>query len=128
VIEAPVPPEKMLKLLAKQLNLNESAILEKLRRLQAQDSSYLKFAEGEGAGDTDSTMVTGDVSEKKPKKPSKYDKFVEGVKINKASSTLSRTETKKRQTELAKEWDFDKIKEIDKLKQEFAKALFKKSK
>jgi response regulator RpfG family c-di-GMP phosphodiesterase len=127
VIESPVSPEKMLKLLAKQLNLNEAALLEKLRRLQAQDSSYLKFSES-NEEETDSIPVIGEISQKKPKKASKYDKFVEGVKINKAASTLNRSETKKRQTELAKDWDFDKIKEIDKLKLDFAKALFKKSK
>ncbi|WP_413581969.1 hypothetical protein [Bdellovibrio sp. HCB288] len=55
----------------------------------------------------------------------KYAKLVEDVKVAPVS-TISRVESRKRQVDIASEWDKESIKDLDKLRQDFAKALFKK--
>ncbi|WP_413574990.1 hypothetical protein ACLVWU_12100 [Bdellovibrio sp. HCB290] len=55
----------------------------------------------------------------------KYAKLVEDVKVAPVS-TITRVESRKRQIDIASEWDQESIKDLDKLRQVFAKALFKK--
>lgn len=42
------------------------------------------------------------------------------------ATQLTRTEARKRQRELVKDWDAEKLKDLDKLRREFTKALYKK--
>nr|BFD60041.1 hypothetical protein CKG001_21480 [Bdellovibrio sp. CKG001] len=58
-------------------------------------------------------------------KINKYAKMVEDVKVA-PKSTVSRVEARRRQKTLEESWDRENISEIDKLRQEFTKALFKK--
>lgn len=55
----------------------------------------------------------------------KYSKMVADVKVSPKSS-LTRVETRRRQRQLVTDWDSENINEIDKLRREFTKALFKK--
>ncbi|WP_413557607.1 hypothetical protein [Bdellovibrio sp. HCB209] len=55
----------------------------------------------------------------------KYANLVADVKVS-PNSTITRVESRKRQQDIASEWDKESIKDLDKLRQEFAKALFKK--
>ncbi|WP_413584626.1 hypothetical protein [Bdellovibrio sp. HCB274] len=55
----------------------------------------------------------------------KYAKLVEDVKVAPVS-TITRVESRKRQIDIASEWDQESIKDLDKLRQAFTKALFKK--
>jgi hypothetical protein len=55
----------------------------------------------------------------------KYSKLTESVQLA-PLSTVRRVETRRRQRDLTKEWDPEKIKDLDELRREFTKALFKK--
>lgn len=55
----------------------------------------------------------------------KYSAMVSDVKVS-PKSTLTRVETRRRQRQLASDWDSQNIEDLDKLRQEFTKALFKK--
>ncbi|WP_373997723.1 hypothetical protein [Bdellovibrio bacteriovorus] len=56
---------------------------------------------------------------------SKYSNIVADVKVS-PKSTVTRVEARRRQRELATHWDGQNLSDLDKLRQEFAKALFKK--
>lgn len=58
-------------------------------------------------------------------KMTRYEKMVEDVKVS-PKSTVTRVEARRRQKQLEAEWDSENINNIDKLRQEFTKALFKK--
>lgn len=58
-------------------------------------------------------------------KMAKYAKLVEDVKVS-PNSTVTRVEARRRQKVLEADWDSQNINELDKLRQEFTKALFKK--
>lgn len=55
----------------------------------------------------------------------KYQALVADVKVS-PKSTITRTEAKQRQRQISASWDFENLNKLDKLRQEFAKALFKK--
>ncbi|KHD87674.1 MAG: lipoprotein [Bdellovibrio sp. ArHS] len=55
----------------------------------------------------------------------KYSNLVADVKVA-PKSTITRVEARRRQRELAAHWDGQNLSDLDKLRQEFAKALFKK--
>lgn len=55
----------------------------------------------------------------------KYTAMVADVKVA-PKSTVSRVEARRRQKQLAAEWDAENLNELDKLRREFTKALFKK--
>lgn len=63
--------------------------------------------------------------EKLAEKMKKYSALVSDVKVS-SKSTVTRVEARRRQRELAEEWDLENINELDKLRREFTKALFKK--
>lgn len=63
--------------------------------------------------------------EKLPEKMKKYAAMTADVKIS-PKSTLTRVETRRRQRELQKDWDSKNISELDELRRQFTKALFKK--
>lgn len=58
-------------------------------------------------------------------KMNKYAKMVEDVKVA-PKSTVTRVEARRRQKTLEETWDKENVSEIDRLRQEFTKALFKK--
>ncbi|KYG63084.1 hypothetical protein AZI86_15300 [Bdellovibrio bacteriovorus] len=55
----------------------------------------------------------------------KYAALVADVKVA-PKSTVSRVEARRRQKQMAAEWDAENLNELDKLRREFTKALFKK--
>jgi hypothetical protein len=55
----------------------------------------------------------------------KYTDLVADVKVA-PNSTITRVESRKRQLDIASEWDRESINDLDKLRQEFTKAMFKK--
>ncbi|QDK38306.1 hypothetical protein [Bdellovibrio sp. NC01] len=63
--------------------------------------------------------------EKLAEKMKKYAAMTADVKIS-PKSTLTRVETRRRQKELEKDWDPKNISELDELRRQFTKALFKK--
>lgn len=58
-------------------------------------------------------------------KMARYEKMVEDVKVS-PNSTVTRVEARRRQREMEADWDLENVNNIDKLRQEFTKALFKK--
>ncbi|UYL07624.1 hypothetical protein B9G69_011260 [Bdellovibrio sp. SKB1291214] len=55
----------------------------------------------------------------------KYTDLVSDVKVA-PNSTITRVESRKRQLDIASQWDRESINDLDKLRQEFTKAMFKK--
>lgn len=55
----------------------------------------------------------------------RYSNIVADVKVS-PKSTLTRVEARRRQKEMAADWDSQSTKELDELRREFTKALFKK--
>lgn len=63
--------------------------------------------------------------EKLAEKMKKYSAMVGDVKVA-PKSTVTRVEARRRQRQLVADWDAESLNEIDKLRREFTKALFKK--
>lgn len=63
--------------------------------------------------------------EKLSEKMKKYSALVSEVKVS-SRSTVTRVEARRRQKALAAEWSVENINELDELRREFTKALFKK--
>lgn len=94
-----------------------------------EESSMAKSKEdaGESAGEVSARALE---SLKKSEaglkdKIAKYSKMVEDVKVS-PKSTVTRVEARRRQKALEADWDAENINEVDKLRREFTKALFKK--
>lgn len=115
--------------------------------LKTEDNAVSDLIDGEvvrGAApqEFESEAVTGEVSELKDlqakaqrelasaekalkNRMEKYAAMVADVKVA-PKSTVSRVEARRRQKQMAAEWDAENLNELDKLRREFAKALFKK--
>lgn len=56
----------------------------------------------------------------------RYRRMLEGVQIDSTQTSHSREQVQAVQKQLSASWDFDFLKEVDKLKRQFTQALFKK--
>ena len=120
VIQAPVTPEKLIQSVSKLAKMNTQALLDKLHRLGVIESPTTQVISGKNPTPPSSLLITD------KSRVAKYNRLIEGIKIDPKSTTLPRAETKKRQEELKKGWNFNVLEEIDELKKQFVKALFKK--
>jgi len=137
LIESPVKAERLIQVLAKLTNIEAAPFLEKLKKAILSDPSLNEVSGGSkphAASEVERpTQIHGElhqideVSITDRARMEKYQKFIQDVRIDKAQTSHSRQEIKLRQAELKKSWDFDLLDEIDKLKRQFVKALFKKT-
>lgn len=86
------------------------------------------YVHGGGGLAEGSTYVGGapEAQFQDPARAARYAKYTSEVNIDLAQSSHSRQELRNRQKEIKKDWDFDRLEEIDALKRQFAEALFKK--
>jgi len=61
-----------------------------------------------------------------PQRMARYKKYTADISIDLAHSTHQRQDLKEKQKELKKNWNFDTLEDQDRLRQQFAEALFKK--
>ena len=126
-LDAPVHPVRLIQILAKLTNQDAILLVEKFKKAHMSDPvlqekiniAGMKFDFGD-SGEHD--VLIEDKSRMK-----KYEKFLK-TKIDIPSTTFNKQDLKDRQTDLKRDWDFEELEKLDKLKQEFAAALFKKNK
>lgn len=122
LMEAPIQSERLIQLLGKYSGLSADVMLEKLRKARLSDPELNRRM----------TMVSGkapalfEAPSGGSQRASKYAKIIAETHIESKQTSFEKGEIKKRQDEMKKSWDFDTLEEIDKLKKEFAAALFKK--
>lgn len=119
LMEAPIQPERLLQILGKYSGNSPDFLIEKLHKARLSDPDLNQKL----------TMVTGKTTPKeKPKseRTKKYEQFIAETEIDPRHTHFDRQEMKKRQNDMKKDWDFNNLEEIDKLKRQFASALFKK--
>ncbi len=149
LVEAPLSIERLLQVLSKVLGIDGTVLQEKLQRAIGYEETQREISRsrsGNQAGsanpgstanprsavnkepqadfsrpDEDSPLVSD------PERMAKYAEFLQGSKtIDTRQTTFQREDVRHRQQELKKEWDFNELDELDRLKREFAGALFKK--
>jgi hypothetical protein len=122
ILKSPISLIKLIQTIGPWCNMSAQALNEKLERLSSEglvDSKELSIIRS-----NDSILSNSTDSERLKK----YQSFVQDIVIDTQSTSHSRAELKNKQNELKKGWDFDFLEGIDKLKQQFAKALFNKNK
>lgn len=112
VMEDPVPREKLVGTIAKLLDLDPKALLAKLARGLSVAGSGEDGSKGAGFSD--------------PERMKKYKPFL-SLQIDKKATSHTRQALKEKQTELKKAWDFNWLGQLDQLKKQFARALFRRS-
>lgn len=119
IIEAPVTYEKMIQVLAKVAQMDSAALVDKFQKLKLSD-----------IGSMDVELKRNpSVSNESYDRKKRYREVIESSKtVDLQSTTFEKSELKKRQTQMKKDWDFNALEKIDELKRQFASALFKKPK
>ena len=137
MIEAPVQPTRLILILSKILGFDPLPFLEKFNKAKISDVEDDEVARlgPDSPINTAQEMVivkgsvgpTQGVKIEDKARVEGYQKFIQGMKIDLKQTSHSRQAVKNRQEDLQKGWDFGFLDQIDKLKREFAAALFKKN-
>jgi DNA-binding NtrC family response regulator len=114
-IEAPVQPVRLIQVLAKFSNQDAALLIDKYKKATRSESVPVDRPPSTDMPQTDDHA-----------RVSKYKKYLDSVQFDSKSTTFGKQDIKDRQKELKKDWDFDELERIDKLKRQFANALFKK--
>jgi hypothetical protein len=135
VIEAPVNPVKLIQVLARLGRVPSEPLLEKFHRARMMDPDLEKAMALAKASEAASGQLSEEPASAKifipiqdTARAHKYSGVIKSTKIDPATTTFERKDVRDRQKELKKDWDFDQMEELDKLRREFAGALFKKGK
>lgn len=112
LLELPVAFGKLLQVLAKQMHLDSVQLIDK----------YCKARLAEGADPKEIQNIKSLTNDR----AARFERAMAGVKIDATATSFEKSQVKARQLELKKDWDFKRLAEIDILKQQFVKALFKK--
>lgn len=126
ILEAPVEPARLIQSLSKLLGLDESVLLEKFSRTPyAADQGNIHVGSSGGQGKETKQWLSNNSSDR----VKKYDNFISGMSIDKNKTTYDSQSIKAAQKEFTKDWDGVKkqeLEDLDKLKREFASAMFVK--
>jgi hypothetical protein len=112
LLELPCPALKTIQVIARLLSLDTNVLIEKYRRA--------KIAEGLPESELPSLRTPP------PDRASRFEKALKEISIDPTSTTFDRDRIKKTQENLKKDWDLQKLEEIDEQKKKFVRALFKK--
>ena len=121
-LEAPVQPEKLIETLAKVAGLDAKPLLEKFSRARMSDpeiEAWFKVS-GKNFVKPERNLIQD------PTRIEKYSKHLNIEAVDSHKTSFVRGKVRERQKELKKDWDFEALEEIDRLKRQFAEALFKK--
>ena len=118
LIEAPLDFEKLIAILAKFSQQDSNVLLEKYHKSQMGQKP-------QGATVAAAKKVSeGDLSDKE--RVAKYNDLLKDVHFDVKRSSHNKQDIKSRQEDLKKGWDFNVLMDIDKIKRQFAEALFRK--
>lgn len=124
LLDFPVEPVRMLRVLAKLGSLDGDGLVEKFKKAVLTDPALReKYQAPEPRVKPEPAKTVMDDHER----VQRYKKFLSDSPADLKATTFNKQDIKNRQKELKKDWDFDQLEEIDKLKREFVNALFKKS-
>ena len=136
ILETPLTHERLIQVLSKISGKDAEAQLQKFSKstLEREEAASVSVS-GKVAPSEETAMDPGSTAAKVAKKQfadpvrqAKYDKLANDTKIDLAKTSHDRLDITGFQRELKKDYDFEKLNEIDHLKREFVKALFKKEK
>lgn len=125
ILEAPIQPAKLIQTIAKLLGLDAQPLLEKYSKAQFSESTESEDVNVSSRASSVSVHESIKIEDKD--RVAKYQKFVQGMSIDKTQSTHTRQAIREKQVEMKKDYDFDLLDKLDKLKRQFVSALFKKS-
>lgn len=122
LLSAPVAADKLIVAICKVLSMDSQALLEKwtkiTREIPARKASVV------GAVDKAHESQDADLKRKK-----RYEDFLKDQEpLDSQHTEFDRSQVKNHHDEIKKDFDYSKLEEIDKLKREFAEALFRKTK
>ena len=124
VMEHPVSPEKLIACLCRLSSIDSQPLLNKFAKARMSDPDLeLKIRNLMGSS---SNLHVDSFSD--PVRAQKYNQIAKDHPISVLGTSHRRADIVKAQKELKKDWDFDKLEELDELKHQFAEALFKKAK
>jgi DNA-binding NarL/FixJ family response regulator len=129
IIETPVNPEKLIQVLCRLTNQSPTIYMDKFQKARLSDPELKRLimvTSTQPATPNVSPLSNSGVAIDDPQRMSKYKKFTEGVNFDLKASTHQRQDLKEKQKDLKKNWNFDELEEQDRLRQQFAEALFKK--
>lgn len=124
VMEQPVPPEKLIACLCRLSGMDSQPLLSKFAKARMSDPELeqkIRNLMGSSSG-----LHVDSFSD--PVRAQKYNQIAKEHPISVHATSHQRADITKAQKELKKDWDFDKLEELDELKHQFAEALFKKTK
>ncbi|PIS10494.1 MAG: hypothetical protein COT73_09105 [Bdellovibrio sp. CG10_big_fil_rev_8_21_14_0_10_47_8] len=136
MLEAPIVPEKLIQILCRMTGLSSELYLDKFQKARLKDPELqqkLTMVTGSAAAGSESAgaPLAGPNSSSKVAiddkgRVEKYSQYIQNISIDVQETTHRREEIREKQKELKKGWDFNLLDEIDRLKRQFAEALFKK--
>jgi len=135
LIEAPVQPKRLIEILAKSMELDATPLLEKFTKAKIQEHAPPPVPRSTTDAPNVSEMITvkggaktnGPVKIEDKDRVQGYQAFIKGMNIDIQQTSHNKQAIRARQEELKKGWDFKLLEQLDKLKQKFAEALFKKN-
>lgn len=135
ILEMPLTHERLIQVLSKISGKDAEAQLQKFSKsTYEQEQEKAVAVTGKiptGTEGDDSSSPAAREAKKRfadPVRKAKYEKLANDTKIDLHATSHDRLDVTGFQRELKKDYDFEKLNEIDHLKREFVKALFKKEK
>lgn len=144
ILESPVQPDKLIQVLCRLTNQDANAFLEKFQKAKLTDPELQKnmmvtstssaesiavkgnFGSNSEAAVVKSASLASQIPLRDPERIQKYTKMTAGIEFDMKQSSHTRQDIKEKQKDLKKDWDFDKLEDLDEQKREFASALFRK--
>jgi FixJ family two-component response regulator len=136
-MEAPVKTIQLIETVARLLEFDPAPLLEKFNKSQIQEHApppTPRLSKDNFEADKSMFTVRGNglvdsqkVALEDKKRVDAYQKFVQDMHIDTHQTSHSRATVRARQEELKKGWDRSLLEELDKLRRQFAQALFKKN-
>lgn len=124
VMEQPVSPEKLIACLCRLSGMHSQPMLSKFAKARMSDPELEQKIRNLMGGS--SNLHVNSFSD--PMRAQKYNQIAKDHPISVQATSHHRADIIKTQKDLKKDWDFDKLEELDELKHQFAEALFKKAK
>lgn len=121
LLSAPVPADKLITAICRVLSMDAQALLEKWTKVSREIPARKSPT---GINQKMDENLTAD-----PQRKKRYDEFLKAqAPLDSQHTEFERDKVKNHQDELKKDIDYSKLDEIDRLKREFAEALFRKTK
>lgn len=123
-LDVPLNPEKLILIVCKMTGLNGEAHLDKFSRFRMSDQDFENRLQSITSLPSKERKGADNIHD--PERMKKYQKFIEESPLNFEQTSHIRDKVKSAQDKLKKDWNFDRLEEQDKLRRQFAEALFKK--